>query len=169
MTDILSIGASGVSAYRKSLEVTGSNIANANTEGYVHRDATLTTIGQGSTSPLVIGNPSGSGVDVSVVTRATDNFLRNAVWAAESTSSQAQALANGLGQLEKRVLMPPSTVSTTMQKFFASIQDIANAPSSQSARIASYFGNGDVGQWPDQAVGQCQRRHCRYHWQQAAA
>ncbi len=137
MTDILSIGASGVSAYRKSLEVTGSNIANANTEGYVHRDATLTTIGQGSTSPLVIGNPSGSGVDVSVVTRATDNFLRNAVWAAESTSSQAQALANGLGQLEKRVLMPPSTVSTTMQKFFASIQDIANAPSSQSARIAS--------------------------------
>lgn len=137
MSDILSIGASGVSAYRKSLEVTGSNIANANTEGYVHRDATLTTVGQGSSSPLVIGNPSGSGVNVSVVTRATDNFLRNAVWAADSTSAQAQALANGLGQLEKRVLMPPSTVSTTMQKFFASIQDIANAPSSQSARIAA--------------------------------
>ena len=137
MSDILSIGASGVSAYRKSLEVTGSNIANANTEGYVHRDATLTTIGQGSTSPLVIGNPSGSGVNVSVVSRATDNFLRNAVWAADATSAQAQALANGLGQLEKRVLMPPSTVSTTMQKFFASIQDIANAPSSQSARIAA--------------------------------
>ena len=137
MSDILSIGASGVSAYRKALEVAGSNIANANTEGYVHRDATLTTIGQGSTSPLVIGNPSGSGVNVSVVSRATDNFLRNAVWAADSTSAQAQALANGLGQLEKRVLMPPSTVSTTMQKFFASIQDISNAPSSQSARIAS--------------------------------
>ena len=45
MSDILSIGASGISAYRKSLEVTGNNIANANTDGYVHRDATLSTAG----------------------------------------------------------------------------------------------------------------------------
>ena len=137
MSDILSIGASGVSAYRKSLEVTGSNIANANTEGYIHRDATLKTVGQGAASPLVVGNPAGSGVDVSVVSRATDNFLRDAVWAADAVSAQAQALSSGLGQLEKRLLMPPSTVSTTMRKFFASMQDVSNSPSSQSARIAA--------------------------------
>ncbi|NBU15105.1 MAG: hypothetical protein EBT35_10990, partial [Alphaproteobacteria bacterium] len=41
MADILSIGSSGLSAYRRSLEVTGNNIVNANTEGYARRDVQL--------------------------------------------------------------------------------------------------------------------------------
>ena len=140
MSDILSIGASGISAYRKSLEVTGNNIANANTEGYVHRDATLATAGVGPSSPLTVTAQSGNGVSVDVIKRASDTFLRDAVWSANAASAQAQALATSMGQLERRVLMPTSTVSTTMQKFFSNLQDIANSPSSMSARTAALTG-----------------------------
>ena len=41
MPDILGIGSSGLTAYRKLLETVGSNIVNANTEGYVRRDVSL--------------------------------------------------------------------------------------------------------------------------------
>ena len=140
MSDILSIGASGISAYRKSLEVTGNNIANANTDGYVHRDAALSTAGVGPSSPLTITTQSGTGVSVDVIKRASDTFLRDAVWSANAASSQAQALATSMGQLERRILMPTSTVSTSMQKFFSNIQDIANSPSSMSARTAALTG-----------------------------
>jgi len=140
MSDILSIGASGISAYRKSLEVTGNNIANANTEGYVHRDATLATAGVGPGSPLTTTSQSGTGVSVDVIKRASDSFLRDAVWSANAASAQAQALATSMGQLERRVLMPTSTVSTAMQKFFSNLQDVANSPSSMSARTAALTG-----------------------------
>ena len=140
MSDILSIGASGISAYRKSLEVTGNNIANANTDGYVHRDATLATAGVGPSSPLTVTSQSGTGVSVDVIKRASDTFLRDAVWSANASSAQAQALATSMGQLERRVLMPTSTVSTSMQKFFSNLQDIANSPSSMSARTAALTG-----------------------------
>ena len=140
MSDILSIGASGISAYRKSLEVTGNNIANANTDGYVHRDATLSTAGVGPSSPLTLTSQSGTGVSVDVIKRASDTFLRDAVWSANAASAQAQALATSMGQLERRVLMPTSTVSTAMQKFFSNLQDIANSPSSMSARTAALTG-----------------------------
>ena len=140
MSDILSIGASGISAYRKSLEVTGNNIANANTDGYVHRDATLSTAGVGPSSPLTLTTQSGTGVSVDVIKRASDTFLRDAVWSANAASAQAQALATSMGQLERRVLMPTSTVSTAMQKFFSNLQDVANSPSSMSARTAALTG-----------------------------
>jgi len=140
MSDILSIGASAISAYQKSLAVTGNNIANANTDGYVHRDATLASQGAGANSPLVVNTQTGSGVNVDVISRASDQFLRDAMWAANSASAQSQALSTSLGQLEQRVLMPTSTVSTTMQKFFSNLQDVANSPSSTSARISALTG-----------------------------
>ena len=77
MADILSIGSSGLSAYRKSLEVTGNNIVNANTDGYTRRSADLSGIGQGSSGPTTIKASSGSGVEVNVVNRATDTFLQS--------------------------------------------------------------------------------------------
>jgi flagellar hook-associated protein 1 FlgK len=63
VADILGIGASGLSAYRKSLEVTGNNIVNAGTEGYARRTATLASSGERASSPTSISQ-GGGGVGV---------------------------------------------------------------------------------------------------------
>ena len=39
MSDLLSIGSTGVRAYQTALNVVGENIANATTQGYVRRNA----------------------------------------------------------------------------------------------------------------------------------
>ena len=44
MASLLDIGRSAIHAQREALNVTGQNIANANTEGYRRRDATLSEV-----------------------------------------------------------------------------------------------------------------------------
>ena len=39
MTSLFDVGKSAIQAYRQSLAVTGQNIANINTDGYVRREA----------------------------------------------------------------------------------------------------------------------------------
>ena len=41
MTSLFDVGKSAIQAYRQSLSVTGQNIANINTDGYVRREADL--------------------------------------------------------------------------------------------------------------------------------
>ena len=41
MTSLFDVGKSAIQAYRQSLAVTGQNIANINTDGYVRREADL--------------------------------------------------------------------------------------------------------------------------------
>ena len=48
MSDLLSIGASGVRAYQSALSVTGENIANSGAAGYVRRSVRLTEMGAGA-------------------------------------------------------------------------------------------------------------------------
>ena len=69
MVDILGIGASGLSAYRKLLETVGGNITNATTDGYVRRDVQLSVAGDSTMMPTSAPSTSGSGVVVDSVRR----------------------------------------------------------------------------------------------------
>ena len=75
MPDILGIGSSALSAYRKQLEATGSNIVNANTEGYKRRTVALRSSGDSSMLPTSAPSISGSGVNIDRVVRASDQYL----------------------------------------------------------------------------------------------
>ena len=50
MSDMLSIGASGVRAYQTALATVGENIANVSTVGYARRAVTLNEVAGGSGS-----------------------------------------------------------------------------------------------------------------------
>lgn len=134
MADILSIGSSGLSAYRKSLEVTGNNIVNANTDGYTRRSADLSGIGQGSSGPTTIKASSGSGVEVNVVNRATDTFLQSQMRLAASNSSEATALSDRLTRLENSLVSGSGDIGKLAQTFFARMQDFSTSPSSIPVR-----------------------------------
>ncbi len=133
MTDILSIGSSGVSAYQKQLEVTGNNIVNVNTDGYVRRDAQFVTAGQGN-NIMTMNAGSGSGVIVDMVRRASNPFLQTEAQTAVSLDGRAQTLADNLSRLEKSLLTGSTNISTTVQNFFNNLQDVSNNPNSIPSR-----------------------------------
>lgn len=134
MADILTIGSSGLSAYRRSLEVTGNNIVNANTEGYARRDVQLQGIGDAASSPTTLRTGSGSGVAVDVVRRATDVFVQSEKRVTQSASSAATALSDRLDRLEKSMFSGDGDLGKLSQTLFARLQDFATTPSSIAVR-----------------------------------
>ena len=136
MNDILSIGSSGLSTYRKTLETISSNIVNANTEGYVRRQTVLK--GTGDTNMLVTAKPNsnGSGVDVETVGRATDIFLQKQMLTATAVNSQAQILSDSLSQLERTAFSASNNLSESLGTFYNNMQDVANAPTTLANRYA---------------------------------
>ncbi len=147
MADILGIGASGLTAYRKSLEVIGNNIVNANTEGYAKRSAQLQTIASRAATPTTLVAGGGSGVVVDKVARATDSFLQARMWNAVSDSARAEALAENISRLERGLLTTPTTINTAVQSLFSRLQDLSASPTSIPARQS-------VLDAADQVVGQ---------------
>ena len=135
MADILSIGSSGLSAYRRSLEVTGNNIVNANTEGYARRDVQLQGLIEAGTTPTSLRTGSGGGVAIDVIRRASDTFVQTEMRSATSSSAQATALADRLDRLEKNLFSADTDLSAAIQNFFGKIQDFASTPTSIPIRV----------------------------------
>ena len=136
MTDILGIGSSGLTAYRKLLETTGNNIANANTEGYVRRDVVLQSVGEAQMLPTARLASSGSGVSVNLIRRASDAFLQMQVRSAAARQAQSEVVSDGLVRIEKAVIAPANTVGTAVQDFYAKAQDLSVSPALTTARLA---------------------------------
>lgn len=136
MTDILGIGSSGLTAYRKLLETTGNNIANANTEGYVRRDVMLKSVGEAQMLPTARVSSSGSGVTVDLIRRASDAFLQMQVRAASANQAQLQVVSDGLVRIEKAVTARSNTIGVAVQEFYARSQDLTVTPASTSTRLA---------------------------------
>lgn len=135
MADILSIGSSGLSAYRRSLEVTGNNIVNANTEGYARRDVQLQGLIEAGTTPTTLITGSGGGVAIDMIRRASDTFVQAEMRTASSLSAQATAIAERLDRLEKNLFSADTDLSASIQNFFGKIQDFASTPTSIPIRV----------------------------------
>lgn len=136
MPDILGIGSSGLSAYRRLLETTGSNIVNANTDGYKRRAVSLDATGASAMLPTSMSTVSGSGVMVDKVSRASDQFLEQQYYRANSGFQKAQTLSTGLQRIEGAIFTIEDNLSTAGQSFFDRASDLANDPTSKPARFA---------------------------------
>ena len=136
MVDILSIGASGLSAYRKLLETVGGNITNASTDGYVRRDVQTSTTGDAGMLPTSAHSSTGSGVIVDSVRRASDYYLQTQALNANSLNNQMQTLADSLTRLEKTLFVTDNNPGAVVQEFFSRFSDVSGSPTSASARLA---------------------------------
>ena len=136
MVDILSIGASGLSAYRKLLETVGGNITNASTDGYVRRDVQTSTTGDAGMLPTSAHSSTGSGVIVDTVRRASDYYLQTQALNANSLTNQMQTLADSLTRLEKTMFVTDSNPGAVVQEFFSRFSDVSGSPTSASARLS---------------------------------
>ncbi|WP_422056067.1 flagellar hook-associated protein FlgK [Sphingomonas sp.] len=130
MTDMLSIGASGVRAYQTALTTTSENIANAGTAGYSRRVATTREVAApGDASGRTL---NGLGVTVSGVTR-TGSDLRNAeVRAAGSDLARSEAGIVWLDRIESA--LTGNKLDERMTAFFNAATALAADPSASAPR-----------------------------------
>ena len=153
MVDILSIGASGLSAYRKLLETVGGNITNASTDGYVRRDVQMSTTGDAGMLPTSAHSSTGSGVIVDSVRRASDYYLQMQSLNANALNNQMQTLADSLTRLEKTIFVTDNNPGAVVQEFYSRFSDVSGSPTSASARLSVVDSGTRVAQVFSQAAG----------------
>jgi len=124
---------SGLAAQQALLAVTSNNIANVNTPGYSRRIGVLQT--RSSAEDGLTGG-LGSGVSLDSVTRMADDFLQRSLLTAKGEKGSAQIQSDFLKRLDK--LFPldgkTSTIGSSLNKFFASANDLAGNPASIELR-----------------------------------
>lgn len=135
MSDLLSIGASGVRAYQTALNVVGENIANAGTAGYVRRDTVLRELAPGAGSyPLEVNNRILGGVDATGVSRSWDQFRAAEV---RYTGAEAARTEAGIVWLERvENSLAGGGLTDNLTRFFNSAQALAADPTGIAPRAA---------------------------------
>lgn len=131
MSDLLSIGASGVRAYQTALTAVGENIANVGTDGYSRRTVTMREVvpAAGLAANKV---SAGSGVAVAGIARATDVYASAAVRAATADLSRTTTGATWLTRIESA--MTGDQVQTRLTAFFTAARTLAAEPTSAALR-----------------------------------
>jgi flagellar hook-associated protein 1 FlgK len=131
----------GLIAQQQAIDVSGHNVANANTAGYSRQEAVLEP-----TAPYVIpansvntgaGAQLGSGVDVAAIRRSRDQFLDLQYRAQSMSLGDATARTTSLDQAELAFGEPGDDgIQAQLSRFWDAWSDVANAPESAGARTA---------------------------------
>ena len=130
MTSIFDVGSSALNSLQRAISTTGNNIANVNTEGYSRQQVEFS-----SRTPDYIGGLAlGTGVEVSAIRRAYDQFLTADVQARTSSSSYYNLYAGTAEQIDNLMADPATSIASAMDQFFASMEAVANSPASQPER-----------------------------------
>jgi len=128
---ILFTGQQALLAHQTALQVSGQNIANANTPGYSRERAELVSVPSSSTRIMR------SGVHVEEITRAYDRFITTQVAVASSKLKDTQTQSDLLGQVEALLndLNTPETgLSGALDALFQGLHELAQHPQSLSER-----------------------------------
>ena len=136
----INIGLRALQTQKKSLDITGHNIANANNEAYSRQRAV-----HSATTPYPVpgGNlpggagQVGTGVEISQIQRIRDDFIDNQVRLESQQSGKWNKLAEGLNRIEL-ILNEPSDsgLAAALDDFWSSLQDLAVFPEDPAARSA---------------------------------
>jgi flagellar hook-associated protein 1 len=135
-------------AHRKSLDVTGQNIANVNTEGYSRQRVDLQAIG-GSVVPAFYSTSPGigAGVNADDVTRIRDTFLEGRGHTEHANIARLTAETDAYELVEQAFREPGDTgIQSLLSDMWKGWQDVANNPKEPAAR-------GQVLQQLDTLVG----------------
>ena len=130
MANTLEIGTTALGALQRAISTTGQNIANVNTDGYSRQSVTFSArpaqdIGAGYL---------GSGVQVTSIDRAYNQFLANDVQQRTASSGYYSLYANAAERVDSMLGDPSTSITQAMDSFFASAEAVANSPTSLPER-----------------------------------
>src|SRR4051812_1010022 len=122
----------GLLAQQQALNLTGHNIANANTTGYTRQTTQLST-----SQPLQVGPGLllGTGVNVETYQRIRDSFIDVQLRAQTMLQGASTATQDGLGQVEGVINEPSDTgLNSLLGKYWSAWQNVANTPDNMATR-----------------------------------
>ncbi|WP_073089482.1 flagellar hook-associated protein FlgK [Thermosyntropha lipolytica] len=134
----IEIGKKSIMSQQMALEVTGHNVANANTEGYTRQKANLTTTRPYHTPVLVSSGKAGqlgTGVTVKDIQRIRDSFLDDQIRNENKRSGYWNAVYDALAKIEV-ILNEPSEdgLRSVMDLYWKAWQDLVAHPESEAVR-----------------------------------
>ena len=131
LTNVLGIARNAISAHQIAVQVASENIANAQTEGYSRKRVTLSS----GTSIRTPQGPSASGVQIRDVARVRDVF-HDQSYRRDAARAGSYGLRRDLMQRVESIFGEPSEtgLGSTLDAFWSSWSDLANEPTSSSAR-----------------------------------
>ncbi|MEZ4224521.1 MAG: flagellar hook-associated protein FlgK [Polyangiaceae bacterium] len=128
LSQLLYTARDALTAQSYGLGVAGQNVANANTDGYVRREAILQNV--------VLGTQTYGGVEAAGLRRVTDQYLDRRVLAAASLASAASEQDGQLARVEPLLNDFSGTgLGTALDQLFGAFDGVASNPSDPTARV----------------------------------
>ncbi len=131
MTDLLNIGKSGLMASKKSLQTTGHNISNANTEGYSRQRVMQTAAAPAARHGMI----EGTGTRIRSIERVHDNNVEKRLHKTLSEQKYYEERASQLYQVEDIFNeIDNEGLNKILNKFYNSFRDLSNQPENETIR-----------------------------------
>lgn len=132
---ILNNAISSLNAQQALIANASNNIANVNTEGFTRRTVDLQS--KAGSTGLDAGLQVGSGVDIASVKRISDSYLEELLRAARGDSAEATLSNDYLARLQEYFPLDGSgsTISTSLNDFFAALNRVSVNPASLDLRL----------------------------------
>ena len=132
MPDLLNTSLTGMLAFQRALQLTGHNIANANTPGYSRQVAEFVSrVGGGSGQTYV-----GGGTELRTIKRMYDALLVEQLRVSNTGLARFGALNSLAGRVDTLLADPDTGLNTSLQSFFNNLQDVSNDPAEIPTRQA---------------------------------
>jgi flagellar hook-associated protein 1 len=139
LSSALATAMSGLRANQAALSIVSSNIANAQTPGYVTQNVNQIELASGGV---------GAGVQVTGVNRELDLYVQNQLRTETSGGAYADQTSNILGQLQSVYGTPggAGTLETSLSNFTTALQGLSANSGSQSAQVSALSAAQSVAQ-----------------------
>ncbi len=125
---LLNIARDGLQAQSAGVTVSGQNVTNANTPGYVRRRVLLET--------RTAGSGSDGGVNYRGIQRTFNSLAFGRVVVEHGRQGAASARAAALNEVQATVTPTSGTIADRVNSFFAAFDSLSATPSDTSARLA---------------------------------
>jgi flagellar hook-associated protein 1 len=125
----LGIAANALNVFSTGIQVTGQNLANASTPGYMVENLQVQPAPSYGVSPLILG----SGVEATGVTQQVNQFLQKQIYNANSDSSASTQLNSIFTSLQQQLqALGDNNLSSQFSNFSSALSNLANQPESAS-------------------------------------
>lgn len=126
MPDLLNTSLTGMLAFQRALELTSHNISNVNTPGYSRQIPDFTArVGGGAGNVQV-----GGGTQIATIRRMYDALLVEQLRSSATGQARFDTLNSLAGRIDTLLADADTGLSSGLQSFFDSVQDVGNDPGS---------------------------------------
>lgn len=134
MSDLLSIGASGLKAYGAALSTVADNVANAQTPGYARRSVQLAEAPTASASVLYRNQVKPMGVDVGGVVRSVDQWLIDDARLSTGDAQRTGTRLEWMSRVETALSDDNNKIATGLGNIFTSADLLSADPNNATLR-----------------------------------